>query len=227
MLVKDWMSSNVITVKVGDTVRDVVKIFMQHNPSLIPVVSNGKAVGLVTLRDLQRLGDTESSWLDVRQIPAEVWERKVETIMSRSVVAVPPDYTVEETSELLLDRRIPGCPVLDHDGRVVGIITKKDLLRAFKESSTLTGLGVLFGILVQDREGCVNDVLRVLRRYDARLFAIMSSYANVPKGTKRLYIRCFSIDRAKMDELRRELNEVARIIFIVDRKKGTREIYAE
>jgi len=227
MLVKDWMSTDVVTVNIGDTVQDAVNVFMQHNPSLLPVVSNGKAVGLITYRDLRALGDAKAAWIDVRQIPMEVWQQTVDTIMSRSVIAVPPDYTVEETAELLLERRIPGCPVLDHDGRVVGIITKKDLLKAFTESSTLPGLGILFGFLVQDREGCITDVLRTLRRHDARLLAIMSSYANAPEGFRRVYIRCFQMDRRRVQELRTELEDIAKILFIVDRKEGTREIYAE
>lgn len=227
MLVKDWMSTDVVTVNSGDTVQDAIEIFMRHNPSLLPVVKDGKVVGMITYRDLRRIGDAKSSWIDIRQIPMEVWRQGVETIMSRSVIAVPPDYTVEETSELLLERRIPGCPVLDHDGRVVGVITKKDLLKALTAASGLPGMGVLFGFVVEDREGCINDLLRVLRRHDARVVAIMSSYADAPEGFRRVYIRCFHIDCSKIEELRRELKETAKLLFIVNRHEGSRKIFEE
>ncbi len=227
MLVKDWMSTEVVTVNIDGTVQGVINLFMRHNPSIVPVVREGKAVGLITQRDLRKLGDAKASWIDVRQIPAGVWHQKVDTIMSREIIAVPPDYTVEETSELLLDRRIPGCPVLDHEGRVVGIITKKDLLKAFTEASALPGLGILFGLLVQDRTGCINSILNLLRRHDARVMAIMSSYANAPEGFRRVYIRCFHMDRGRIQQLHTELDEVGKTLFIVDRKAGTREIFSE
>ena len=49
-------------------------------------------------------------------IPDEVLKLRVSSVMSREPLAVPPDFTVEETAELLLDKRIPGCPVIDHQG---------------------------------------------------------------------------------------------------------------
>ena len=224
MLVKDWMSTDVVTVEAGETVHEAAKIFMQHNPSLLPVVRNGKAVGVMTYRDLQKIISTGDPLIDPCQIPLEVLQQRVDTIMAKSIIAVPPDYTVEETSQLLLEKRIPGCPVLDHEGRVVGIITKKDLLKAFTETSGLPGMGVLLGFLVEDRRGRIDDLLRVLRSHDARLVAIMSSYANAPEGFRNLYIRCFHIDRRRIQEIRTQLGEKAKILFIVDRKEGTREI---
>jgi acetoin utilization protein AcuB len=85
----------------------------------------------------------------------------------------------------------------------------------------------LFGLLIQDRAGCINSVLQVLRRHDARLMAIMSSYANAPEGFRRVYIRCFHMDRRRTQQLHAELDEVAKTLFIVDRKAGTREIFSE
>ncbi len=224
MLVKDWMSTEVFTVNVTDTVEEAADVFIRHDISLIPVLNDGKIAGLITHRDLRKVWEYMASWKDVRLAPEELRRQTVDTIMSRSVIAVPPDYTVEETSELLLEQRISGCPVLDCDGSVVGIVTKKDLLKAFTESSGIPGLGILFGFLVQESEDCINDVLHVLRKHDARLVAIMSSYANVPKGYRRIYIRCLHIDRRHIEALRTELEGVAKLLFIVDRKEGTREI---
>jgi acetoin utilization protein AcuB len=225
MFVKDWMSTEPVTVDADDTMERAVHLFMDRNPSLLPVVSEGKLVGIITHRDLKRSGLSEESWLDPLKIPKEISQLRVEAIMSRTPVAVPPDYTVEETSELLLDRKIPGCPVLDSKGRLVGIITKRDLLRAFTLTSSVRNFGILFGFLVEDREDCINELLRILRKHDARLVAIMTSYANAPEGFRHVYIRTLHVDRRKMPELQQELRKAAKMLFLVDRKENTRETF--
>ncbi|AFM25173.1 CBS and ACT domain-containing protein [Desulfomonile tiedjei] len=225
MIVRNWMSTKVITVNINDSVQEAISLLMQHNSSILPVEHDGKVVGLITHRDLRKLRDTKGSKPDMRNIPEAVLQQKVDTIMCRSIIAVPPEYTVEEASQLLLERRIPGCPVLDHNGEIVGIITKKDCLKAFTEASGVTSMGILFGFLVEDREDCINDVLKVLHRHDARLMAIMSLYANAPEGHKFLYIRCFHIDNRSIQELRDELANTAKLILVIDRSKGIQEMY--
>ena len=54
MLVKDWMSTNVITLNVNDTMQDAINVSMEHHISLMPVMEEGKLVGIVTDRDLKR-----------------------------------------------------------------------------------------------------------------------------------------------------------------------------
>lgn len=225
MFVKNWMSTEPITVDADDTVERAIHLFMERNPSLLPVASEGKLVGIITPRDLRRSVRSEESWMDPRRIPEQISQLKVEAIMSRTVAAVPPDYTVEETSELLLDRRIPGCPVVDSKGRLVGVITKRDLLRAFTLSSGVKNFGILFGFLVEDREHCIKELLNILRKHDARLFAIMTSYANALEGFRYVYIRILHVDRRRMPELQRELGETAKILFMVDRNENTREVF--
>ncbi|MGB6068136.1 MAG: CBS and ACT domain-containing protein [Desulfomonilaceae bacterium] len=225
MFVKDWMSTEPLALDVDDTVERAIHLFMERNPSLLPVVSEGKLVGIITPRDLRRSVLSEESWVDPQTISEQTSQLRVEAVMNRTPVAVPPDYTVEETSELLLERRIPGCPVLDSKGRLVGIITKRDLLRAFTLSSSIRNLGILFGFLVEDREDCIKALLSIFRKHDARLVAIMSSYANAPEGFRHVYIRVFHVDRRRMPELQRELRDTAKMLFMVDRKEGTRELF--
>jgi acetoin utilization protein AcuB len=225
MFVKDWMSTEPIMVDADDTVERAIHLFTERNPSLLPVVSKGKLVGVITPRDLRRSVLSEESWMDARRIPEQISQLKVEAIISRTVAAVPRDYTVEETSELLLDGTIPGCPVADSNGQLVGIITKRDLLRAFTLSSSVRNFGILFGFLVEDREDCIKEVLSILVKHDARLFAIMTSYANAPEGFRYVYVRILHVDRRRMPELQRELGETAKILFMVDRKENTREVF--
>ena len=58
--------------------------------------------------------------------------------MTRTVVTVSPDHSLRHAAQIMLDHRISGVPVVDDDGRLVGIVTEGDLLRR----SELAGLGL-------------------------------------------------------------------------------------
>lgn len=225
MLVQDWMHKHVITVDLNDTVERALEIFQEHNTSMLPVTGNGKLLGILTPRDLRRVASENDSPPDLRSIPDEVLKLKVSSVMSREPLAVPPDFTVEETAELLLEKRIPGCPVLDHQGRIVGIVTKRDLLQAFVVGSGIGKVGILFGFVVKDQQDCIKELFDVIRKYDARTCSIMSCYANAPEGYRFIQIRAFNINRGKLEELKKELQTKARVVYLVDRREDRREVY--
>lgn len=67
--------------------------------------------------------------------------------MTKDPITVPPDYTVEETAQILLENKISGAPVVDDMGQIVGVITQTDL---FKVLVSLTGLnkkGISFAFM--------------------------------------------------------------------------------
>jgi acetoin utilization protein AcuB len=225
MLVQDWMHKHVITIGVTETVERALELFQEHNTSMLPVTGEGKLLGILTPRDLRNVSSSDDSPPDLRSIPDDLLKLEVNAVMSRDPLAVPPDYTVEETAELLLEKRIPGCPVVDHQGRIVGIVTKRDLLQAFVSGSGIGKLGILFGFMVKDQPDCIKDLFDVIRKYDARTCSIMSCYANAPEGYRYIQIRAFNVNRRKLDELKKELQEKAKVLYIVDRRENTREVY--
>jgi acetoin utilization protein AcuB len=228
MLVRDWMHTHVIAADTDDTVETAIGLFQEHNVSLLPVTHDGKLMGILTPKDLKQASSSSEAEdsVDVQGIPDEVRKLKVTEIMTREPLAVPPDFTVEETAEMLLERKIPGCPVLDHHGRMVGIVTKRDLLEAMVVASGTGKLGILFGFIVKDEPDCISELYDVIRKYDARACSIMSCYANAPEGYRYLQIRAFNINRRKLDNLKQELKDRADVLFIVDRREGTREVFS-
>jgi acetoin utilization protein AcuB len=109
----------------------------------------------------------------------------------------------------------------------VGIVTKRDLLQAFVVGSGIGKMGILFGFIVEDRPDCIKDLYDVIRTYDARACSIMSCYANAPEGCRYLQIRAFNIDRRKLEELKKELQTKARLLYLVDRRENKREVYED
>ena len=83
----------------------------------LPVVSDGKLVGIVTERDL-------------RGYQGHLDHTKINGVMTENPVTVTPATTLEEAAQIMLERQFGGLPVIA-DGRLVGIITASDILSAF------------------------------------------------------------------------------------------------
>lgn len=227
MLVKNWMSQPAITVNVNDSMQKATKIMRENNISILPVIKEERLVGVVTDRDLKRASASDATCLEIHELIYLISKIKVKEIMSGRPITVPPDFTVEETAEVLLKNKISGVPVVDSQGQVLGVITQNDL---FKMLITLTGVekrGVQFALLVEDSPGSIKDIADVIRNYDGRMVSILTSYDEAPAGYRKLYLRAYQMDREKLSSLKKELKEKATMLYMVDHRKNERKVYSE
>lgn len=135
---KDVMTSPVITVDPQTPVKEVAQLLLTHHISGVPVVSEGKLVGIVTEADLlykERPETEEGGLLRLfrRGQVAEV-ERKAEGLVARDVMTSPVVTVTESTplrevAALMARRQINRVPVVRGD-HVVGIVSRADVLRA-------------------------------------------------------------------------------------------------
>ncbi|HBF42194.1 MAG TPA: hypothetical protein DDW42_00930, partial [Desulfobacteraceae bacterium] len=101
MLVKDWMSAPAITVDVTDSMFDATNIIKQKNIRMLPVMKNGKLVGIVTDRDLRKASASDATTLEIHELVFLISQIKTEDIMTKDPVTIPLDYSVEETAQEL------------------------------------------------------------------------------------------------------------------------------
>ena len=225
MIVKDWMSKPAITIDVNASMNDAIKLFKKNNIKMLPVMEKDKLVGIITDRDIKRASASDATTLEIHELLYLISKIMIKEIMTKNPVTVSPDYTVEETAEVLLKHNISGVPVVDHYGTVVGVMTQNDI---FKTIISLTGAekrGIQFGMEVEDRPGSIKEVTDIIREYGGRMASILTSYDMVPKGFRRVYIRMYGIDRFKIDRLKEALKEKARLLYMVDRREVNRETF--
>ncbi len=115
---KDIMTQDVVTVSPDTRLRDLAKILAEKHISGVPVVDGGKVVGICSEADLLGAGDMEKS---------------VGEVMVTDVISVSPDTDVQEIARLMADRGIKRVPVLDCCGKLVGIVSRADLVRSMAE----------------------------------------------------------------------------------------------
>jgi CBS domain-containing protein len=118
--VADFMTRDLVTVRAADDVALAESLLRLGGIRHLPVVSEGKLVGLVTQRDVLRSG--ESGRPAARDVP-------VSEVMTREVVTVRPTTSLAQAARTLLERKFGCLPVCDEEGRLVGIVTEADFVR--------------------------------------------------------------------------------------------------
>ena len=225
MLVKNWMSKTVITADINDSMQDAVKLLKQNNISMLPVMKNGKLVGIVTDRDLKRASASDATTLEVHELLFLISKIKVKEIMTANPVSIPIDFTVEEAAEVLLEKNISGAPVVDKTGKVVGTITKGDMFRVLIALTGVGKRGIQFAFEVEDRPGSIRELTDVIRHYGGRMVSILSTYEHVRKGYRKVFIRMYGVEREKLPQLEKDLGEKAKYLYLVDHRENRREIF--
>lgn len=225
MLVKNWMSKKVITIDVDDSMQHAISLMKENSIRLLPVLKKGTLVGVVTDRDLKRASPSDATTLDVHELLYLIAKVKIKDIMNKDPITVPDDFTVEETAEVLMKNKLSGVPVVSDKGQVVGVITQHDL---FKVMMALTGFGqrgVQFAFQLDDRPGSIKEVTDVIRGYGGRIVSIMSSQEYAPEGYRRVYVRTYGVDRGRLQELKKELQTKATMLYFVDHRDNVREVF--
>jgi acetoin utilization protein AcuB len=225
MLVREWMTKNPVTVEEDGSMDDAIRLLKERKIRMLPVMKKHKLVGIVTDGDVKRASASDATTLDIHELLYLISRIKVRNIMTREPISVTPDFTVEETAELLLKKKISCVPVVDSREALVGVITQSDI---FKVLISLTGVGkrgVQFAFMVEDRPGSIKEVADIVRTRGGRMASILSSYDKAPEGYRRVYIRSFDLDRRVISELKAVLPVGAQLLYIVDHREGRREVY--
>ncbi len=125
--VKDYMTSNPQTLSPQDTLLDADLLVRRAGIRHLPVVEDGRLVGLITERDVRRYAP---SILD--STPEEynrIFEStKIATVMTKEVTTIAPSAPLAEAANMLVAQHRGCLPVMDGE-TLVGIVTRRDLLR--------------------------------------------------------------------------------------------------
>lgn len=225
MLVKNWMSRDVVTIDRDDSMTHVMKLLKDHNIRMIPVMNKGRLTGVVTDRDIRSASASKAISLEIHELAFLISRIKVRQIMTPDPITVESDYTVEETAEILLRNKINGVPVVDQPGGVVGVITQSDIFRVFISLTGLSKKGIHFAFELEDRPGSIKEVTDVIRRYGGRISSILSSYENAREGYRKVYIRTYDIGEPLVVALKEEVGKIAKILYVVAHQGDKREVY--
>ena len=227
MLVRNWMSTKVVTVDVEESMIEATRLIKENNIRMLPVMKKGTIIGVVTDRDLKRASASDANTLEIHELLYLLTTVKVRDLMTKHPLTVPFDYTIEEAAEIMLKHKISGLPVVDHDGQLVGIITQSDIFRVIISLTGLSSRGIQFGFMLEDRQGAIMEITEIIREHGGRVASILTSYDKAPHNHRRVFIRVHWMEREELHTLTGALKKKATVLYVIDLKDGYREIYEE
>ena len=107
----------------------------------------------------------------------------------------------------------------------MGIISQSEINQLLIALTGLGKRGIQFAFLLADQPGSIKEVADLIRSYNGRLLSIMTSYDQVPEGFRKVYIRCFGLDRSRMPSIIESLREKGKLLYTVDHSQNRREIF--
>lgn len=209
MKVKDRMTPNPYATTPDTCVGELWHLMQEKELQRIPVMDRGKLVGIVTRRDFNARPelDLRRSSLATRFFPEEM-EQKLSKLRVRDIIplnqqliTIHQDAFIEQAAKLLRDNRISGLPVIDDEGRMVGIITQSDLSDAFLYILGVNCRGTRLSLRIDDDAQVLLRLGEVLSHFDIKIESMVRMEV---KGEKSLLIiRLDTVDsRSIIEEIK-------------------------
>ncbi len=130
MFVRDYMSVNPITIGPEDSVGDALQLLESHSIRRLPVVFQGKIVGLVTNLDLLKASPSPATSLSIHEINYLYPKIKIKDVMTKDPITISPDMVIEEAAVVMRENKI-GTLLVQQQGKLTGLITESDLFKVF------------------------------------------------------------------------------------------------
>ena len=130
MKIRSIMTTKVVTVSMDDPLKVIIEIFSHARFHHLLVVERDRLRGVISDRDVLKTTSPFLHTISERPRDLAILNKRAHQIMTREPVTITVDTTLEEAINLLLHENVSCLPVLSEDGRIEGIVTWKDLIRA-------------------------------------------------------------------------------------------------
>lgn len=125
--IKDLMTSNPATVDTSSTVADAARVMKNEDVGLVPVVESDRLVGTLTDRDIATRVVAEGR---------DPGSTSVREVASSDLVTVDPQQGLDEALRLMAQHQVRRLPVVEEDGRLVGVVAQADVAQHADPSET-------------------------------------------------------------------------------------------
>lgn len=132
-LVRDIMTSELTTLEADAKLLDAALLMRSSGFRHLPVVKDGRLVGLLSDRDVQRASPSMFSNISPEEYNRLFETTPIEKVMAKEPVSVSPDTTVAEVVRLMHQHKYGSIPVVEGDQQLVGIVTTTDMLRILSD----------------------------------------------------------------------------------------------
>lgn len=158
MAVKDFMTRKVVYVSPDTTVAHIADMMREQGLRRLPVIENDRLVGVVTERTMAEASPSKVTSLSIYEMNYLLNKTKIRDIMARDVVTVSPYASLEDAVYAMMKNQVGILPVVEA-GQVFGVITEKDVFKAFLEVSGYGEEGIRVIITADDTVGTLAKIV--------------------------------------------------------------------
>ncbi len=175
MFVSETMNTILVTVAPETTLSEARALMKDNNFRHLPVVDKaGKLVGIVTDRDLR---DASPSSLlseeEYKHTFDRVMQHRVSEIMTKDPLTISVYFTLQDTLMVMGSKKVGALPVVDGDGYLKGIMSTRDLLKAFVNVMGIGEPGTLLCILVNEKAGQLKKIVDIVTEENVSMGSVL------------------------------------------------------
>lgn len=194
MLVRDCMTQPAITVTADTSLPDAMLLMRERRIRRLPVVDkHGMLVGIVSDRDLLHAAPSRSITLNIWELNRVMATLLVRELMTVDVITARPTDPIEAAAQAMVVNKIGGLPVVDEDGRPVGVITETDVFEAFVEIFGSGQPGVRLVIEVPQETTMLLELTGTVYAMGGTITSLGSYHSDTP-GKQTLFVKVQGIE---------------------------------
>lgn len=201
MYVGRRMTANPVTVTPDTTHTQATTLMREKQIRRLPVVEDGKLVGIIVEKDLLSTQPSPATTLSIYEIYSLLDKLTVRSIMSSPVFTVLEQCPLEEAASIMLEKRI-GCLPVMRDNKLVGIITETDIFRALVEVLGGGQEGATFSVALENKPGALASVANAVAKAGGNIVSLVTYNRDEKAG--ELYVKEQGADPEQLARLIRE-----------------------
>ena len=183
MAVKDFMTRKVVYISPNTTIAHAADMMREQKLHRLPVIENDQLVGLVTEGTIAEASPSKATSLSIYEMNYLLNKTKVGDVMIRDVVTISQFASLEDATSLMLKNKIGILPVVDNE-QLYGVITDRDIFKAFLEVSGYGEEGVRLRFVTENKVGVLEQIIRLLVEENLNI----SNTVNIPRKDGKVVI---------------------------------------
>ena len=183
MAVKDFMTRKVVYISPDTTIAHAADMMREQKLHRLPVIENDQLVGLVTEGTIAEASPSKATSLSIYEMNYLLNKTKVGDVMIRDVVTISQFASLEDATYLMLKNKIGILPVVDTE-QLYGVITDRDIFKAFLEVSGYGEEGVRLRFVTENKVGVLEQIIRLLVEENLNI----SNTVNIPRKDGKVVI---------------------------------------
>ncbi|MDY0244324.1 MAG: CBS domain-containing protein [Sphaerochaeta sp.] len=162
MIIERRMTRNPVTATPDMSIAEASTLMKQEKVHRLPVLDKEKRlVGIITEKDILYATPSPATSLSIHEMAYLLSKLTVKKLMSKNVVSITKDTTVEEAARMMVDQDLSSLPVLEGQ-QLIGIVTKSDMFKILLELFGARHFGVRLTFVVEDKPGTIAKISQAL-----------------------------------------------------------------